>query len=290
MENTEKAELRERPPRYLSFFTRVKLLLGGHLTLFGAGFFWFGMIFVLVFGGQSELKHMFDFGSTWDRTDGVVLRSETTNAEVNGRNLYKYYFRYFSEGETLEGMSYDFYRPDLIKNAQVEVEVKSSNSAVARIVGMRSEMFPAWVGFVFIFPFVGIIFFIIGIFKNTKALKLIENGHFSRGKIIGTSPTNTRINDRPVRAYEFEFEVKNMKFTTTCKTHLYERVEDEEKELILYDANDPTYAIVYDAYTSAPEITRFGKLEQASLFTAFLYSLIHIAGLLINGIIYWFLF
>ena len=54
-------DLREHPPRYLSLFTQLSVFFGGTYFQGGSVFFWFGMIFVIAFGGQSELKHIFSF-------------------------------------------------------------------------------------------------------------------------------------------------------------------------------------------------------------------------------------
>ncbi|WMX15026.1 hypothetical protein [Aureispira sp. CCB-E] len=281
--------LREQPPRYLSPLTCINVLFGGFSIQFGSIFFWFGMIFLLVFGGQSSAIHWFSFDGEWKETEGLLLEINETSTEVNDQIIYEYVFSYNANGQSLLGTSSAVFGGE--KEGQiVAVEYKSGNHLRSRIVGMRTEIFPGWVLFlVLIFPAIGFGFLFFGFKENIKALKLLKNGMFTRGKMKSYKATNTSINEETVYAYEFEFYANNKLYIATCKTHLTAQVEDEEAEKILYDKKNPELNIVYDAMGAAPKIDRFGRIKQSNLLA--LSSLLStVIGLLINGVIFYFLF
>jgi len=276
---------RERAPRSLNIFTKIQVLFGGFFFQFGSGFFWFGMIFTLIFVGQSELVYIFSFDGEWVETSATVEGSSNTFAEVNGAAQYEFLFSYEVEGEEFQGSCYGPFQSSLAGGNTVRIEYRSRNPARSRIVGMTTMVFPIWVMFVLLFPLIGFIFMVLGMRDNIKSLGLLLNGKFTRGKKLSSRATNTRINNRTVYAYEFGFEVNNKTYIAKCKTHLSEKVEDEELEKIIYDKKNPNHSIVYDAMGAAPEIDKFGKLQQAGPL-AIRYMLITIIGLLVNGAIY----
>lgn len=281
--------LRERPPRYLSIFTGINVLFGGFYVQFGSIFFWFGMIFLLVFGGQSDIKHWFSADGEWIQTEGVLLEINKTSSEINEEYVYEYVFSYNAEGQSFSGKSNATFNGEQ-EGTLVNVEYKSDQPLRSRIVGMTSEIFPAWIALiVLIFPAIGFGFLFFGFKENIKALRLLRNGIFTRGKMKSYEATNTRINDQTVYAYKFEFLANNKTYLAECKTHLTAKIEDEETEKILYDKADPSFNLVYDAMGAAPEIDRFGKVKQSNIL-ALRFLLSTVIGFLINGLIFLLMF
>jgi hypothetical protein len=277
--------LRERPPRYLSILTRINVLFGGFSVQFGALFFWFGMIFVLIFVGQSEAVHLFSADGEWVETEGFLLEINETSGEINEEYVYEYVFTYSVDGQSLRGESNATFGGEK-EGDLVNIEYKSGDNNRSRIIGMTSEMFPAWVGLIIvIFPLIGLGFLFFGFKENIKALRLLRMGTFTRGSMASYEATNTRINDEMVYAYKFEFSANNKTFIAECKTHLTERVEDEETEKILYDKAKPTFNLVYDAMGAAPEIDRSGRIVQANVL-ALKVLISTVIGLLVNGLIF----
>jgi len=276
---------RDRPPRYLNILTRINVLFGGFSVLFGSIFFWFGMVFVLVFVGQSDAIHWFSMDGEWKETEGLLLEINDGNGSVNEEPIYEYVFSYSANGQSFTGKSNAMFKGEE-ENTIIQVEYKAENPIRSRIIGMRSEVFPAWVVFlVLIFPIIGLVFLVLGLKENTKALKLLINGTFTRGKMIHYEATNTRINNQTVYAYKFEFHASNKMYIAECTTHLTERIEDEETEKILYSKADPTFNLVYDAMGAAPKLDRFGRIEQSNPLA--LKGLIPmVLGLLVNGVIF----
>lgn len=281
--------LREGPPRYLSILTRINVLFGGFAVQFGSIFFWFGMVFVLVFVGQSEAVHWFSADGEWVETEGILLEINETSSEINDEYVYEYVFSYNVNGQSLRGESNATFGGETEGNF-VNIEYKSDDPIRSRIIGMTTEMFPGWVALiVLIFPLIGFFVLFFGFKENLKALQLLRNGSFARGKMLSYEATNTSINDETVYAYKFEFSARNKMYVAECKTHLTERVEDEETEKILYYEADPTFNLVYDAMGAAPEIDRFGKIKQSNIL-ALKVLVSTVIGLLINGLLFFFMY
>lgn len=281
--------LREQAPRQLNPFTRATILFGGVTQQMGWGFFGFGMIFFWAFVMNSEARYLLSFDGNWVETQGMLKNIESTNSSVNKRTIYAYQFSYTANGRQMESVCYDVSRSELQPNRAVRVEYKSGNPQRARIEGMSTSAFPAVVLFVVIFPIVGLVFLFFGLRSNIKALKLLINGTFSKGKMIAKEATGTQINNNMVFKYIFEFEAKGgMKYQAKCATHHTWRVEDEEMEIILYDPSYPENAVVFDAIPTAPQINSLGHFEPATLGAAKLLILPLIAIVLNLFLFYFF--
>lgn len=279
--NTERSErfeqperperrLRDAPPRDLSPLTQLTVLFGGTFVQMGSVFFGAGMAFLIGFLPQSQIKHLFSFDGEWTQGRGVITTIERTNVEVNNHDVYAYSFDYQNNGTNYSDVSYDYMRSDIAEQQPVVIEYKSGNPARARIAGMDEEMMPAWIILLLlIFPGVGGTFLVIGLRRNIRALRLLINGVFTKGVLLDKQATNTRINNQMVYRYEFEFDVeRHGKIIATCSTHHTRLVEDEGEEIILYDAENPDYNVVYDAIPMAPYINRRGEMENAPFYKA----------------------
>jgi hypothetical protein len=280
--------IREQPPRSINLFTRMAILLGGVIQQMGWAFFGFGMLFFWIFVMNSEARYLLAFDGKWVETNGVLKNIAPTGSTVNDRRIYAYSFTFISKSGMQEGICYDSYRSEYQKpNQTVHVEYKEGNNKRARIKGMSSSTFPSFVLFVVIFPLIGLGFLISGLISNLKALRLLRDGHFTRGKLINKEATGTRINNNIVFKFTFEFDTAGgMKHQTTCATHQTWKVEDEELEIILYDPSNPDHAVVYDAIPAAPEIDPQGHLESAPISSAGIFIL-PIISIVVNVILFY---
>ena len=207
------------PPRYLSLFSRATLLFGGFYFQFGSMFFGFGMIFFWVFVMNSTLVDIVR-NVQWEEAEGVVLKLGPTNATVNDAPVYKYTFTYQVNGTDYQAES-STVSPQYSAGNTVVIEYNRSDPSEARIQGTSRFFFPAFVGFVILFPLIGLIFMYIGFRKNTKSLGLLRHGQFTRGKLVRKEPTNTTINDSPVYRYVFSFKTPSGgEYEAKGSTHL----------------------------------------------------------------------
>lgn len=240
------------------------MLTGGTYAFFGWVFYGMGMMFFAIFGLQSELIHLLDWGS-WDETRGVVTAEHYTNASENDSPVMRYTYRYAVGADSLSGEAYTT-GADLRVGQEVVVEYRPSQPATSRVPGTRREMFGALVALVAIFPLVGLGFLFFALRQNIKAVDLVVNGHFARGKLLNREATNTQINDQTVFRYTFSFETPDGRsYEVVTKTHQRHLVEDEETERLLYAAADPAHAVIYDTIPNAPALLPSGELAPLPL-------------------------
>ncbi|MFK7936022.1 MAG: DUF3592 domain-containing protein [Saprospiraceae bacterium] len=259
--------LRQPPPRHLSIFSQLSILLGGMSGVFGWIFFLFGSIFLWVFGFNSGISNIFDPPiEEWKTAEAVIMSAKSTNNSVNERKVWEYQFQVFTGAESFSGKSYSATRR-FKEGQEVQVSYLPEATEKAFIVGSERSIFPWWVAFIVaLFPLIGAIFIIVNIAKNAHFLRLLINGQFTRGVMKAKKATggSMTINDRhyPEYKYEFEFFVGSQSHLAKCRTYLAHKVEDEEEEIVLYNAANPSDSVVYDSIKNAPRINNQGQLEE----------------------------
>ncbi len=260
--------LRDLPPRQIDLFTKATVLVGGFFQMFGWIFFTMGSLFAWIFIPASEVVYWFEFGKEWKEVNGVVLTVEATNSAVNDQLVYRNFYFFELDGQRYTGKS--FTRGQQYQGGEnAPIRYNAKNPGESYMAGTSRATFPAFVLFVLIFPLVGLGFIISSILQNWKALKLLEIGDFTRGKLLDKTATNStvKINGAtyPIFKYQFEFENGGKKYTGKCKTHQGWLVEDEEREIILFDRFNPKFNVVYDATPNMPGISAEGMLERAPI-------------------------
>lgn len=272
--------------RKVSIFTKIKVLFGGARVQIGSLLFWIIASVILVYIGNYGLGLNLGQGE-WVSTQGLYLGIEETNVIVNEEPVYGYYFSYSVDGQSYQGISYDYYK-ELGSEAVVDAEYRANQPKIARIKGMDES--PTGHGLIWIFCLVSLIplgILLWGLRSNQKYLYLLQKGAMAEGTYLRSTRTNITINEQVVYRYEFSFEVNGRTYTATCQTHQYDRVEDEEKETILYDPNDPTYNMVSDAVSKIKPSRRasLGRRGQTGInqagVGALVYALLPMGGALI---------
>lgn len=125
--------------------------------------------------------------------------------------------------------------------------------------GALAEGWP--VLFTLIFPIVGGIMVGYSLKRNFKAVDLITNGKFARGKIIDKRPTNTKINEQTVYEFTIEFAADNGRtYQVKSRTHKVHLVQDEAEELVLYAPADPSLGVIFDTVPNAPKFVKNGEI------------------------------
>lgn len=259
--------LRDLPPRHLDLFTKIIILFGGSLQQFGWIFFTIGSLFSWIFIPFSDAMLWFEGKKNWNETVGQIMSAEPTNSSVNETTVYQYFHSFELEGERFTGKSFTV-GPQYKDGEEVMIRYNVDDPSESAISNSNRAIFPAWVLFVLLFPLVGLAFIITSILQNIRVLKLLEIGAFTRGKLISKEATNARINKQMVFKYMFEFVVGGKKQEAICRTHQGWLVEDEEREIILYDRFNPNFNFVFDAMPNVPKISEEGMLERAPIWKA----------------------
>ncbi len=278
-ENPSSRHLQDLPPRQINLFTKATVLFDGFMQQFGWVFFCMGSLFAWIFISASEVKYWFEPSKDWQETPGKVVSAEPTNSAVNDQVVYRYLHSFELDGQRFTGKSFTAGQ-QYNGGEAVTIRYDAKNPGDSYMLGTDRAVFPAFVLFVLLFPLIGGAFIIYAIRQNLKTIKLLEIGEFTRGRLVSKVATNVKINDSPVFKYEFGFEANGKQHIAICKTHQTGLVEDEEREIILYDRYNPGHNIVFDA-ESVPAITEQGELEPAPFWKIAL-ILLPILGLAIQ--------
>lgn len=256
------------PPRPVPLSLRGRLLLGGVGQL-GWLLLGFGLVFVWIFALNADVGCI-RFAGTLETAPGRITRVERTRASEGGGEHSKgtpvyahaYAFR-GPDGAEREGVSYRTGRgPDV--GAAVTVEFPAGRPDVSRIRGMRSAIFGPWAVFPVIFPLVGLLLVLGGLWHGSRIAALLARGHLAAATLRSRQRTSARVNNRPVFKLTFEFQdADGMLHELAARTTTPEVLEDEPQERILYDPLRPGRAALLDDLPGRPQLDELGQFRPA---------------------------
>ena len=249
------------PPRPVPFLLRAQVLFGGIFCFIGWVFFTSGMVFAVVFGSFADVTSWYHFRNPPATANGTLVEVTETGASENNNRIYAYRYSFRAEGADYEGVSYATGRRHE-PGEQVVVEYVEGNPAVSRLRGMRRAEFGPWILFVLIFPLVGFIFILVSLRGGLKANRLLRNGKLAWGELVSKEPTNTRINNRVVYKLTFDFQPEEGGHAqAVARSHMPEKLQDEQRERLLYDPFRPEKAVLLDSLPASPAIDLTGNLQ-----------------------------
>lgn len=249
------------PPRTLPVTLTVRALFGGFLSQFGWLFFAFGMLFVWVFDAGGGVVEAVRFLGSTETVKGEVIASAGTSMSVNDTQVFRNdYFFELADGTEYQGISYEtgsWLDPEEV----VEIEYLVRNPNVSRIVGMRSTPAGFVVVFIFVFPLVGAALGGFAFWKGLGVMRVMSRGRLTRGTLLTSEATSTRVNEQPVMKLTFTFEDEyGGTHHAVAHTHEPERLQDEARELVIYDPRAPSEAAVLDELPCQPRVDAEGRL------------------------------
>ena len=256
-----------RPPRTVPLSTRLVVLFGGTFSQMGWFFFGFGMIFVWIFASKGDYTSAFVMRGNLETARAVVTAVEDTHftqgggKHSKGTPIYAFHYKFNTGGTDYEGTSYHTggIAPE---NDKVTVEFPAGRPGTSRIRGMRRAMFGPFVGFVFIFPAVGLAFVLPGVWRGRKNIGLLTDGETAQGSLVKKEPTNVKVNNRTVYKLTFEFTDRNGQTRQAiAKTQLPEKLEDNRLELLFYDPNNSANSTLLDNLPGKQALTDRGDLQ-----------------------------
>ncbi len=278
------------PPRPVPFLLRAQVLFGGVFSFIGWFFFSFGMVFATVFGSFADLTSWYHFRGPVATAGGVLVEVKETSATENNVRVYSYKYSFRAEGSDYEGVSYRTGRHHE-PGEQVVVEYIEGNPALSRIRGMRRAEFGPWVLFVLVFPLVGFVFILVSLRGGLKANRLLRNGKLAWGELVSKEPTNTRINNRTVYKLTFDFQPEEGGHAqAVARSHMPEKLQDEQRERLLYDPFRPETAVLLDSLPASPAIDLTGNLRTRNSVLAALTLLLPGIPLAALGVLLYFVY
>ena len=263
-------------PRSLTPAFTVRVLFSGWVGQFGWLFCAFGMLFVAVFDPASSIEEWFAFRGEIHTAEGVATGYDRTNTTINDVRVFETGYR-FSMPDGREITDVSFATGSWMEPGDfVIVEYVDGDIPPSRIAGMRRSSGGSMALLVVTFPVIGLLLGLSSVFYRLRHLDLLKSGTLTTGTLRSSTPTSTRINNRPVMRLTFEFEAASGgMFEAVAKTHEPSRMEDEARELILYAPRDPAKAMVLDELPSQPRVDEDGVFHPtASRLPAALYLLL----------------
>lgn len=253
-------------PRPVPWRTLLTVLLGSFYTRFGWLMFVLGLVTVWAVGRHADFSAPLFTLLGKETANGVVLEVRETRASEggdeyeSGRRIYEVRYTFLAQGSAREGVSYTSW--DLpVPGQRVTVEYLRQDSSLSRIRGMRRELFGPSAALTLIFPLIGAGFLLRGLSQGIQGCQLLRGGRLAWATLKDWRPTNTLINNRPVIALTFEFRAQDgMDYEIVAKSHEPENLEDEPRELLLYDPADPEYAALVDHLPGSPAVNESGEV------------------------------
>ena len=257
-----------------------RLMFGGKIAVFGWAFAAFGMGFVLFF------LPMIDLG--WERYDrravARVTSVEQTSSSENDRYIHRVHYTFADDaGVEHRGESYTMDPPAVL--SPHDVAYRSGDPSRSRLSGMRRRPFSPFLSFVLVFPIVGLGIALWQLRAGRRNLHLLRHGVETTGKLIRKAPTNVTVNDVPVMALTFDYEVGGKTYSATMKTLTPAALEDDEREAMLYDPAAPARATTLDHLPGAPKVTNGELLDRPGISAHLLLLPLATAGLLVATVI-----
>ncbi|MDW7690395.1 hypothetical protein R9C00_23455 [Flammeovirgaceae bacterium SG7u.111] len=280
--NYQKKKIAEAP-RHVPFSTAVQVIFGGLSNRIGWPIFGFGMIFFWFFSFRSELTHLpLYFGKTVT-VPGKVNQVRETGTVVNEQSIEEYYFSFWTkEGEKLEGSSFGTdYQYHV--GSKVSVEYLKSNPEYARIEGCRTAENGIAIGLLpLVIPLIGLVMVTIALNGGIRSYWLLKKGVAGYGKLTRKKATGREINDQVIYKMFFKFKaIDGNEYMAVTHTHETDALEDEEKEVLLYNPQKPREGILFDNLPGSPQLNELGEIipaTDASVTTSLLIPVISLLG------------
>jgi hypothetical protein len=243
---------RRKLPRALVW----RLIFGGTITSFGWMFAALGMVFVLAF------FPMLDLGLTTHDRYAVahVTDIEETRSTQNEEKIYRVHYTFVdAAGAEHRGASYSTSPPS--KPGTWRVDYRGDDPSSSQLDGMRRRPFSAIALLVLVFPLAGLALVAWQLRTGYRDLRLLRYGTEARGKLVDKCETSVHMDDVPVMALTFAYNVDGKRHTATVKTLDPGPLEDDEYEVMLYDPHAPARATTLDHLPGSPKVTASGELE-----------------------------
>lgn len=283
------------PPRHVPLGTQLMLLFGGMLHLFGWVFFGAGMLFVMLFGvPQWITAQVVTIGPSATVT-GTVQEVHETGASENEATVMAYTIAYNTPSGPQTATNYGF--GYLEPGAEVAVIYPTAFPHRGVATELRATMFDGFVLFTLIFPVLGLTFLVVQFRKGAHAIRLLREGVATSGLLTDTSPTGTTINNVPVMALTYEYQVGPQTYQVKAKVlqtqmqHLMDETgpDGQPRELLLYHPHYPEKAQVVDELSKEARFDR-GRIVPSPagrLVRNLFLPVLVVGGLLVLG---WFLY
>ncbi|MHC4664387.1 MAG: hypothetical protein ACYS9T_00320 [Planctomycetota bacterium] len=266
------------PLRHVAWPIRARLLFGGRNNQVGWVALGFSLIFVWMFTLNSDLTSWYYFRAETETTKGKVLWSRKTRFSTggsslsvggikvrssSGRAVYAIGYAFHVNGNKYESTSYQT-GGSLAAGTEVTVEYVTGRPRISRIKALRRATLGP-IGLVAaLIPLAALVVVTRGLVKGIRAIRLLTIGKLTTGRLISKKVVGPFRQHQKVPSYKLVFEFTDETGKTheaKTQTQWTERLEDEEKEALLYNPLRPSYAALLDGLPASPRIDENGDIQ-----------------------------
>jgi hypothetical protein len=260
----------------------LNLVFGGPLVILGLALLLFLTPFVWLMLTRADVTSPFLFRGEIRQASGRVSAVRDTNARVNRRDVYEVEYEFAAEdGARRRAVSYlDGTAPAV--GTGVAVEYPAGRPDVSRIVGGRRALFGMGVLVILLFFFVPLGMLYFSVRSGARARRLLRDGALAKARFLGSSETNTSVNDRPVMRLRYAFNGPDgLEREVSHNSSTPGELTDDKHEQLLYLPDRPEVTKLVDALPGSVVADENGELGnsgsgwKASLVLALLTLLSH---------------
>ena len=259
-----------------------RVLFGGPVVAYSWIFAALGMILVMHLLPTIDLRI-----TTYDQEGtATVTRIENTGSPDGGQPTYLVHYTFLDgAGAEHRGASYTTMPP--ADASRWRVDYRGDEPSESRLYGMKRRPSSAlFLLFLLVFPIAGLSFVYSQLGSARRDLRLLRYGVETRGKLVDRRATMLAVEEAPVMALTFEYDVDGARHTATVNTLNPASLEDDALEPMLYDPYAPARATTLDHLPGSPRIAPGGTLEaRPGIVVHLLIAPIAFVGALIAAVI-----
>lgn len=242
-------------PRHIPKRARQQVYLRSPLIIIGISACLFGALMMLLANHFANFRSTIQFSDGDPITSGTLLSTTPTGAQLStggdSHYVYRHEYTYQVQGAMYKGTSFSR-NQRLVSGNAVQVAYVQANPGTSRIKGMGAGVLVRpglWTAFgANALAAAGLALLFAGLKKAKKHVHLARHGVLTTGKITSKTETSTEINGEQVYDVQFVFTLQDGQFCwSTIRTHKIDELEDQQRERIVYDAFNPTHAVLVDS-------------------------------------------
>jgi len=267
--------------RHIPPVNRVLSFVSGFYNIFGWTFYTFGMIFVIIFVMNADLS-TFSPVKYDSQAEGKVRNINSTSITENNRRVFRVIYS-FTDMNGTEHISSSYTKKNIKEGTKVRILYSKKDPQLSKVEGMRRAPFGPYILFVLLFPFIGLVFILLGIRKGVRINRLLKYGEITKAALEKTEPTRTRINNRRVYKYTYKYRDKYGENREHIeRTHLAYLLNDSKEKELLYIPGIPKYSAIIATIPGNVKVLDGRNLEFNTSNRSLFQVLIPLGGIIIT--------
>lgn len=280
------------PPRSIPLTVILKLFFAGMVNQLGWLMLGVGIIFTLVIAKNSDMSFInYPEGSGWKTVSGKITEVKESGFKESRKRRYS-----GSTSKTIYVFSYKYKTPDNKlhygvsfstnntkgtdpkgKNeySTVTVQYWKAKPDISRIKGFRMRPYASFGLITAVFPLIGLVIVIVGLYNGARAYVFMSGGAFAMGTLRDSTLDSFSTSNNPVYKMIFSYnDQTGREHVIQVKTRTPCAVEDDLKEPLLYNPKKPSSGVLLDLILGSPDINEKGIFVDRKPHLALLWCII----------------